>query len=273
MRIGAGQRHDLDRARASLSECGRGSIGRRAGRVDVIDEHDAGGNAPVREECARDVPTPLVLCQPSLARRPSGSRQERLGAEAPTQQRARSPAARPRGVHASACDPDRPGRRRHTRRPVARTDSRTTAAAQRGEPAQTALLPGATTGRSRSSYASTARACANASRRPAHSPQRSYRPGRRRTATRAERRLDAAQAAVQPSQTCAPGRSRRDSVEGGADRARHHARGSACVTCLCQLGEYSARSGRPRRRAHPVVRLEQLVASPMSNHWPSKRYA
>jgi hypothetical protein len=44
-----------------------------------------------------------------------------------------------------------------------------------------------------------------------------------------------------------PGASRRGSAAGVASRARHHAR-AACVTCLCQLGEYSARSGRPRRR-------------------------
>jgi hypothetical protein len=44
-----------------------------------------------------------------------------------------------------------------------------------------------------------------------------------------------------------PVESRPGSAEGGASRSRHHAR-EARVTCLCQLGEYSARSGRPRRR-------------------------
>jgi hypothetical protein len=80
---GAGKRHDLDSAGASLAECGRGGIGRGTCRIDVVDERNAGRNAAVREEGARDVPAPLVLGQPSLARRPSCSRQERPKGELP----------------------------------------------------------------------------------------------------------------------------------------------------------------------------------------------
>ena len=80
---GPGKRHDLDVAGASLPECGRGRIGRRTGRIDVVDKHNTSGNATVREEGARDIPAPLVLRQPSLARRPPCSRQERPEGELP----------------------------------------------------------------------------------------------------------------------------------------------------------------------------------------------
>jgi hypothetical protein len=80
---GAGKGHDLDRAGPSLPECGRGGIGRSAGRIDVVDERNTGWNAAVREEGARDVPAPLVLRQPPLAGRPSCSRQERPERELP----------------------------------------------------------------------------------------------------------------------------------------------------------------------------------------------
>ena len=52
------------------------------------------------------------------------------------------------------------------------TDSRTTEAAQAASRRRPRSFQAITTCRSRSSYTSTARACANASRRPAHSPQR-----------------------------------------------------------------------------------------------------
>ena len=80
---GPGKRHDLDVAGASLPECGRGGIGRSTGRIDVVDERNASRDAAVREESARDVPAPLVLRQPSLARRPPCSRQERPEGELP----------------------------------------------------------------------------------------------------------------------------------------------------------------------------------------------
>jgi hypothetical protein len=80
---GPGKRHDLDPNGASLAECGRGGIGRSTGRIDVVDERNPGRNAAVREEGARDVPAPLVLRQPSLARRPPCSRQERPEGELP----------------------------------------------------------------------------------------------------------------------------------------------------------------------------------------------
>ena len=80
---GPGKRHDLDVAGASLPECGRGGIGRSTCRIDVVDERHAGRNAAVREEGIRYVPAPLVLRQPTLARRPSCSSQEWPDGELP----------------------------------------------------------------------------------------------------------------------------------------------------------------------------------------------
>ena len=86
------------------------------------------------------------------------------------------------------------------------TDSRTTAEAQPASRRRPRSFQATTTGRSRSSYASTARACAKASRRPAHSPQR--RTGQAVGAPQREQSGGSMRrsAAVQPSQTCVPGR-------------------------------------------------------------------
>ena len=79
----AGQRHDLDRPCASPTKCGRRGVDRCTGRVDVVDQHHASGNATVRKKGVRDVPAPVVLCQPPLAWRPSRSRQQRPERELP----------------------------------------------------------------------------------------------------------------------------------------------------------------------------------------------
>ena len=84
-------------------------------------------------------------------------------------------------------------------------DSRTTAAAQPASRRRPRSFQATTTGRRRSSYASTARACAKASRRPAHSPQRCTgqavgAPQRAQSGGSIRRSV-----AVQPAQTCAPG--------------------------------------------------------------------
>ena len=84
-------------------------------------------------------------------------------------------------------------------------DSRTTAAAHPASRRRPRSFQAITTWRSRSSYTSTARACANASRRPAHSPQRCTgqavgAPQRAQSGGSMRRN-----AAVHLSQTCAPG--------------------------------------------------------------------
>ncbi len=194
------------------------------------------------------------------------------GGGAPTQQQARSPAARPRDVHASACGPDRPGRRRHTRRPVApptpgrlpRPSRRAGAGRAPSRPARLGVA-----GRRTPAQPEHARRRA-AARRTLHSGVRA-RPSGRRSARRAAARCGAAPRCSR-RRPALPEESRRGTAEAGADRARHHAR-AACVTCLCQLGEYSARSGRPRWRRIRLSASSSWFASPMSNHWPSKRYA
>jgi hypothetical protein len=78
---------------------------------------------------------------------------------------------------------------------------------------------------------------------------------------------------------CSPGRpalrdeGKGDTAGAGPDRARHHDARDARVSCLCQLGEYSVRSGRPCRRRMRLSASSNWVASPMSYHRPSKRYA
>jgi len=194
------------------------------------------------------------------------------GGGAPTRRQARSPAARPHGVRASACGPDRRGRRRHKRRPVApRTPGRLTQPSRRAgvdrAPSRRPRLGVA--GRRTPAQRGHARRRA-AARRTLHSDARA-RPSARRSARRAAARFGAAPPCSQ--RRLAPrGKSRRGSAEAGADRARQHAR-AACVTCLCQVGEYSARSGRPRWRRIRLSASSSCFASPMSNHRPSKRYA
>ena len=72
----------------------------------------ARGTRPRRSGAARVV---LALAGAATLLLSSGA----AAGGAPTRRQAHSPAARPRGVHASACGQDHPGRRRHTRRPVA----------------------------------------------------------------------------------------------------------------------------------------------------------
>ena len=63
---------------------------------------------------------------------------------------------------------------------------------------------------------------------------------------------------------------RSGSVAGEADRAHHDARAKG-VPFLCQLGEYSLRSGRLTRRRIRLSASSNCVASPMSYHSPRKR--
>ena len=194
------------------------------------------------------------------------------GEGAPTRRRARLPAVRPRGVRVSACGPDRPGRRRHTRRRVvSRIPGRQRPPSRRagvGRAPSKRPRPGVADRRTPAQPGHARRRAA--ARRTLHSDARA-RPSVRRSARRAAARCGAAPRCSR-RRPAPPGESRRGSAEAGADRARHHAR-AACVTCLCQLGEYSARSGRPRRRRIRLSASSSWLASPMSNHWPSKRYA
>ena len=194
------------------------------------------------------------------------------GGGAPTRRQARSPAARPRDARVSACGPDRPGRRRHMWRPAApRTPGRLPQPSRRAgvdrAPSRRPRLGVA--GRRTPAQRGHARRRA-AARRTLHSGARA-RPSARRSARRAAARFGAAPPCSQ-RRLAHRGKSRRGSAEAGADRARQHAR-AACVTCLCQVGEYSARSGRPRRRRIRLSASSSCFASPMSNHRPSKRYA
>ncbi len=186
-----GQRHDLDPAGASLPKCRCGRIGRCTGCVDVVDEHNAGGDAAMRDEGAADVPAPLVVRQPALARRPPSSRQERLERQAPLsgelacQLLGRVVSTLQPAVRIAWDEDDTSCVRWRHRFP---DDCRCPA----GEPTQAALLPGdydlaepvvvrqhTPSMRKRNS---TADALSTAE----------YRPGRRRATARAERRPDAA---------------------------------------------------------------------------------
>jgi hypothetical protein len=194
------------------------------------------------------------------------------GGGAPTRRQARSPGARPHDARVSACDPDRQGRRRHTRRPAApRTPGRLPQPSRRAgvarAPSRRPRLDVA--GRRTPAQRGHARRRA-AALRTRHSGVRA-RPSARRSAHRAAARCGAAPRCSR-RRPAPPGESRRGSAEAEADRARNHAR-AARVTCLCQLGEYSARSGRPRWRRIRLSASSSWFASPMSNHWPSKRYA
>ena len=194
------------------------------------------------------------------------------GGGAPTQRQARSPAARPRGVHASACGPDRPGRTRHTRRPVARpTPGRLPRPSRRAGASRAPSRRPRLGVAGRRTPAQPEHARRRAAARHTHHSAARARPSARHSARRA-----GARCGVTPRcssrRPALPGESRRGSAEAGADRARHHAR-AACVTCLCQVGEYSARSGRPRWRRIRLSASSSWFASPMSNHRPSKRYA
>ena len=191
---------------------------------------------------------------------------------APIRRQAHSPAARPRGVHASASGPDHPGRRRHTLRPVAaptlglpRQPSRRAGAG----PAPSRRLRLGVAGRRRPARREHARRQA-AARRILHSGARA-KPSARRNAGKAAARCGATRRCSR-RRPALPGESRRGNAEARKDRARHHAR-AAGVTCLCQLGEYSARSARPRWRRIRLSASSSWFASPMSNHWPSNRYA
>jgi hypothetical protein len=191
---------------------------------------------------------------------------------APTRRRARSPAVRPRGVRVSACGPGRRGRRRHTRRRVvSRIPGRLP------QPSRRAGVDRAPSRRPRPGVADRRTpAQPGHARRRAAAPRTLHsdvlaKPSVRRSARRAAARCGAAPR-CSDRRPALPEESRRDSAEAEADRARHHAR-AACVTCQCQLGEYSARSGRPRRRRIRLSASSSWSTSPMSNHWPSKRYA
>ena len=143
------------------------------------------------------------------------------------------------------------------------TDSRTTAAAQPASRRKPRSFHATTTGGRRTPAQRGHVRRRAAARRTLHSGARA-RPSARRSARRAAARFGAASRCSQ--RRLAPqGKSRRGSAEAGADRARHHAR-AACVTCLCQLGEYSARSGKPRLRRIRLSASSSWFASPMSNH-------
>ena len=194
------------------------------------------------------------------------------GREAPTQRRARSPAALPRGVRASACDPDRPGRRRDTQRRVVAAIlaglPRPSRRAGGGRAPSTQPRPGVGGRRTPAQLVHAQRRAG--ARRTLHTGVPA-RPSAPRTVRRAAARCGAAPQ-YKRRRPALPGESRPGSAGAGADRAHHHAR-AACVTCLCQLGEYSARSGRPRWRRIRLSASSNWFASPMSNHWPSNRYA
>jgi hypothetical protein len=171
-----------------------------------------------------------------------------VGAEgAPTQRQAHSPAAQRRDVHASACGPDHQGRRRHRWHPVARASpGRLLRPTRRGDafhaPSRRPRLGAA--GRHTPARRAHARTQAGV-RRTRRSVVRA-RPSGRRNGCKAVARCGATPPCSR-RRPALPGENRQDSAEGGASRARHHAM-AARVTCLCQLGEYSARSGRPRKR-------------------------
>ena len=226
----------------------------------------------MRKEGARDVPAPLVLRQPPLTRRTSRSRQQRSQRKLPfTGELARQPLGRMVSTLEPAIriardeDDTRGNRSRHRL-----ADDRRSPA---GKPAQATLLPGAHD-RTKPVVVRQHRPSTREGE-PATGAFATtiHRPRRRSTAPRAQ-----AAARCGGASPCSRRKpelretSRRDSVAAGVDRARHHATG-ACVTCLCQLGEYSARSGRPFRCRIRLSASSSWAASPMSNHWPSKRYA
>jgi hypothetical protein len=189
---GAGKRHDLDRAGPSFPECGRGGVGRSAGRIDVVDERNAGWNAAVREEGARDVPAPLMLRQPSLARRPSCSRQEwperklPLGGKLARQPLGRVVSPLQPAVRIARDEDDTRGVRSRHRL----TDDRRGPA---GEPAQAALLPGDDDRTQPVVVRQHGPSMHKGESPPGALSTAEYGPGRRCAAARAERRLDAAQ--------------------------------------------------------------------------------
>ena len=188
------------------------------------------------------------------------------------QPRARLPAVRPRGAHVSACGRDRPGRRRDTRRqdapPTPGRPPRPSRRAGAAHAPSRRPRPGAAGRRTPARPGHAQRRAA--ARRTLHSAVRATPPAHRSARKGAARCVGGQR--CRRRRPARPGRSRRGSAAGAGDRARHHAR-AARVTCLCQLGEYSARSGRPSRRRMRLSASSSCFASPMSNHWPSKRYA
>jgi hypothetical protein len=123
--------------------------------------------------------------------------------------------------------------------------SATTSAAQAARRHNPRSFQAPTTRGTGSSYSTAARARPNASRRPAHSPQRRTghtvgAPQRSQTGGAIRRSPE-----VQSSQTCLPGREQtRQRCGSSRSSTSEHATASA-VPPPCQLGKYSARSGRP----------------------------
>ena len=187
------ERHDVHLPCAGATERGRRRGDGCAGRVDVVDEDDAGRRtvpsartvATFRRRSARERPR----CGRAWRRVSSGS--------SGRSQRAASSRAR---ASAGWCA------RSSTRSGSAGTGtsavapgggssaSPTTAAAAAARRRSDRCFQAATSARAASSWTTAARAEAKASRRPAHSVHRRNRPGRRRAAAGAERRPDPPQA-------------------------------------------------------------------------------
>ena len=214
---------------------------------------------------ARVVSAPAV----SANRRPGRAEVRRRG---PSSRRGCGQAARRRGARDAGVGPDRRGRTRGRPSPVAATSPRRPPPPRRR--AATARVP---------------------SRRPRSAERaRRIRPPRARAQTRGDDLNTphsalpamrwARRSAHSRAARCAEARlyirntpvhreeNRRGSVAAAGDRAHIDVR-SQRVTCQCQLGEYSARSGSLWRRRMRLSASSSCVWSPMSYHSPGKRYA
>src|SRR6185503_13837737 len=77
------ERHNFDLTCACISQHGRGRVGRRAGRVNVVDERHAARRRARDLERSGDVPAPLDSRELALPGRTANTHEQRLDAAIP----------------------------------------------------------------------------------------------------------------------------------------------------------------------------------------------